>query len=425
MRPRMVTRRIWWTLPITVLLLALPAPPAHAEGTRDLYAADAFGSYSFAGQTVMSGKSAFVVLGCRAKPGTSIQSTAQSSEQSTPEGAPADGNAQTGSVNTSVAAIKKSGLSKSLSSAVANGINMLNGRITASRAKAVSATFKNGTGMHTTPAGSILSDLVVDGSTFAVSPGPNTTVTLPKVGYVILNEQASDLGGAVSFLAVNMIHVYATEPNAMGIPVGSQMIVSHAYSALKPAIGGILGGFAYGTKLFQGASAQSGPSAIVYMPCLGTDGKVATNQAAELAQPNVFDLATINDTAQGTVTSSRATGELASTVEHVNLLAGLVTADSVRADTHASGSGGIFSFNDGGSMLQNLVVAGRSVSSTVAPNTQIALPGIGTLWLHRVIRLPNSIDVRMIEIDIDQANPFGLQPGSVLQVAVAVLVAAA
>jgi hypothetical protein len=426
MRTRVVAWRVGWTLSLAlVLFFALPAARAPAAGTRDLYAADAYGSYSFVGQTATSGKSAFVALGCQAKPGTVLQNSAQSSEQGTPEDAPADGSTQTGSVTTSVSAIKQSSLSKSLSSAVTNGIDMLNGRITASRAKAVSATLKNSTGMHTTAAGSILSDLVVDGQRFAVTPGPNSTVTLPQLGHAVLNEQATSTTGSIPYLVVNMIHVYVTQPNELGLPVGSQMIVSRAYSALKPDIAGILGGFAYGSKLFQGASAQSGPSAQVFMPCLGTDGATLANQAAQVGQPSVFSLASVYDTARGKVTSSKASGELTSSVQNVTLLSGLITSDSVIADVHAVKSGSALSFSDTGSQLIDLVVAGRPISSTVGPNTRIDLPGIGTLWLHRVIKSQGRIEVRMIEIDVDQANPFGLTPGSVLQVAVAVAVAAA
>lgn len=426
MRTRVVARRVGWTLPFAlVLFLALPAAPAPAAGTRALYAADAYGSYSFVGQTATSGKSALVVLGCQAKPGTVIQNSAQSSDQGTPEGVPADGSTQTGSISTLVSAIKKPSLSKSLSSAVTNGINMLKGRITASRAKAVSATLQDSTGMHTSAAGSSLSDLVVDGKRFAVSPRPNSTVALSQLGHAVLNEQSSRNTGSVRFLVVNMIHVYVTQPNELGLPVGSQLIVSRAYSALKPNIAGVLGGFAYGSKLFQGDSAQSGPSAEVFMPCLGTEGAVLANQAAQVSHPSAFTLGTVYDTAQGTVTSTRASGELASRVQNVNLLNGLIKADSVIADVQALKSGSAVSFSNSGSSLVNLMVAGRPISATVAPNTRIALPGIGTLWLRRVIKTTSSIDVRMIEIEVDQANPFGLTPGSVLQVAVAVAVAAA
>jgi hypothetical protein len=421
-----MARRIGAAVPVALaLLLALPASPAPAASTRDLYAGEAYGSFAFVGQTATAGKSAFVVLGCQAKPGTVLQNSAGSSQGDTPDQVPAEGSTETGSINTSVSAIKKTNLSKTLSSATTNDVNMLAGRITASRAKAVSATFTDANGLHTSPEGSVLSDLTIDGDSFTVSPGPNTKVTLPELGYVVLNEQFPNTAAAVPSMVVNMIHVYVTQPNSFDLPVGSQMIVSRAYSALKPNISGTLGGFAYGSRLFQGTTAQSGPSAQVFMPCLGTDGAVVPNQLAEVGQPGVFDVAGIKNTAQGTVTSAQAAGDLIATVKNVSLLNGLVTADSVIADAHALKKGSTISFDDQGSKLANVKVAGRSVARPIAPNTRIPLPGIGTLWLHRVIRLAGSIDVRMIEIDVNQSNPFGLQPGSVLQVAVAVAVVAA
>src|SRR5438093_1707749 len=127
--------RILASLLVAAAVAFLAARPVEAGTTRDLYAAEAYGSYSFVGQTATSGKSAFVVLGCQAKPGTTIENTAQSSDQSPPDAPPppepapnpsppADpGTTKTGSVTTSVSAIKNTTLSKTLSSAVTNGIN--------------------------------------------------------------------------------------------------------------------------------------------------------------------------------------------------------------------------------------------------------------------------------------------------------------
>jgi hypothetical protein len=436
MRSRPATRKAGAVLPLTLLLLStLFGSRAEAAGTRELFAGDGYGSYTFAGQTAMSGKSAFVVLGCRAAPGTVVQNSAQSSDQAppdspapapTPAPAPSDpGTTQTGSVSTSVAAIQQSGVTKTLTTAKTNAVNMLKGRITASRAKAVSSTFRDGSGYHTSAAGSTLSDLVVDGKAFEVQPGPNTIVTLPDLGRAVFNEQFSTTSGSLPFMVVNMIHVYVTQPNALQIPVGTEMIVSRAYSALKTNIPGVLAGFAYGTKVGSSPSAQSSPSAIVYMPCLGTNGGVITNQTGTVGQLGVFSVGSTLDTAQGTVGSRDASGRLTSSVQAVDLLGGLVTADAVEAVAHTVKSGGAFAFDDQGSKILNLMVAGVPVSSAVAPNTRIDLPGIGTLWLHRVIRTPTSLDVRMIEIDVDQANAFGLEPGSVLQVAEALVIGAA
>ena len=96
----------------------------------------------------------------------------------------------------------------------------------------------------------------------------------------------------------------------------------------------------------------------------------------------------------------------------------LVTADLIKADAHASKSGGVFTFSDSGSHFTNLVVNGTPIADDVAANTQITVDGL-TIWLHRVIQKPNQITVRMIEIIVSGANPFGLNLNTDIQVAVA------
>jgi hypothetical protein len=133
---------------------------------------------------------------------------------------------------------------------------------------------------------------------------------------------------------------------------------------------------------------------------------------------------TVTDTAQGTITGTLASGETTSTVQALKLLSSdggqtfLVTADLVKADAHASKSGGVLSFSDSGSTFVNLVVNGTPIADNVAANTQITVDGL-TIWLHRVIQKPNQITVRMIEIIVNGANPFGLNLSTDIQVAVA------
>jgi len=66
----------------------------------------------------------------------------------------------------------------------------------------------------------------------------------------------------------------------------------------------------------------------------------------------------------------------------------------------------------------NLVVNGQPIDGDVAPNTKIRVDGL-TIWLHRVLQNSNSIEVRMIEIVVKRSNPFDLQIGTDVQVAVA------
>jgi hypothetical protein len=409
-------------IPLAVMLglflaISMMNSPAQAAPSRSLFSGAGYGSFAFVGQTVMSGRTAFVALGCQAKAGAHVENAMQSNQE---EEQQTGGSMSTGSVRTSADAIKNKSTTKTLTTATANGVNLLKGRITASRVRSVSATFTSGDGMRTSPSGTVLSDLVVDGDAFRVEPGPNTKVTLAGVGYVVLNEQFSNTEGPRAFLIVNGIHVYVTEQrNPLGIPVGTQYIVGHATSALQPGAAGSLGGTAYGHKLFEGKRMQSGPSAVVYMPCQGTGGKEVNNTSGSVQHRQVFAFGAVKTTGVGRVTSKSATSLMAASVDSVSLLSGLVTADSVTAKARAAKKGKSRSFRDAGSEFVNLVVAGRPMGSKIAANTRVPLPGIGTLWLHRVIRGPNSIEVRMIELEVKQDNPFGLTPGSKLQVAVA------
>jgi hypothetical protein len=401
---------------LTMVLTISLASPTQAAPPRSLFLGDGYGSYSFVGQSAVTGRTAYVVLGCQTKAGTHIENATQSNQE---EEEQTGGSMSTGSVGATADAIQNATTTKTLTTATTNRVNLLKGRITASRVRSVSATYTSGKDIRTSSSGSVLSDLVVEGKAVRAEPGPNTKITLAGLGYVVLNEQLGGTEGPMPFLVVNGIHVYVTEANAMGIPIGTQYVVAHAFSALEPSVSGVVGGLAFGHKLFEGGRAQSGPSAVVYMPCVGTGGKVVSNTMAGATHPKAFQLGTVKDTAMGRVEEKSATSQTTSSIQSVNLLSGLITADAIKAVATGTKNGNNPTFTDAGSKFVNLVVAGHPIGSETGPNRAIQLPGIGTLWLHRVIRGPNSIEVRMIDLEVKQENPFGLKPGSKLQIAVA------
>jgi hypothetical protein len=49
----------------------------------------------------------------------------------------------------------------------------------------------------------------------------------------------------------------------------------------------------------------------------------------------------------------------------------------------------------------------------------VRIAGLGALWLHRVVKGSNSIEVRMIELIVKHDNALGLPIGSDIQIAVA------
>jgi uncharacterized repeat protein (TIGR01451 family) len=101
-----------------------------------------------------------------------------------------------------------------------------------------SASTAGGGAASSNDTGTTFVNLVVNGTPIGGTPPPNTTITLPNIGFVVLNEQTCDGGSAAthtctgtthSGLTVRAIHVVVTK-NALGLLPGVDVIVSEAHS---------------------------------------------------------------------------------------------------------------------------------------------------------------------------------------------------
>ena len=73
-------------------------------------------------------------------------------------------------------------------------------------------------------------------------------------------------------------------------------------------------------------------------------------------------------------------------------------------------------FRDVSGGFTNLVVNGQAVGGDAPPNTSIPLPGIGTVWVHRVQRTAEGLRVTMLEVKVGSSNGLGLPAGSDLRI---------
>lgn len=380
-----------------------------AAQTSFNYQGDAYGTRVNVGNLVKSGPSALVVLGCTTKAGIHRTNTAVGVNLS-----PA---LTTGTIDTTADTFASP--VEARTSATVQNANLLSGLIRATVLRSVSATTHDSTGFHTSAAGTTFTSLVVGGNAIGVNVSPNTRINLAGLGYVIVNEQMARTSATSASLTVNAVHVVVTTVNTLNLAVGTNIIVAHATSGLAGPIHGTLDGQAYGSSVKLGSVVRSGPSFPIYMPCLGTNGVLRVHSGAGVNVPGVLVSGTIRNTAQGTVGTTSAVGEMTSTVESANVLSSLVQATVVKADAHAAKNSGAFSFSDSGSSFASLSVNGFPlINANVAANTQLNIAGVGTLYLHRVIRTANSIEIRMIELVVTQNLP-GLPAGSDIRVAVA------
>jgi hypothetical protein len=397
---------------------ARTATPSAQVGTSSgfQFVADAYGTQATLGNVVVAGKTAVSSLGACGIVEPPVHNENMVANASSPP------LFSTGVINTTADGnILQGNTLQAMATADVHDANLLAGLITADEVKAVSTTTHDNSGFHTSAAGSTFVNLVVAGIPIVVNPPPNTQINLPGFGRVVLNEQITRINARSASFTVNMIHVFITQANILNIPVGTQIVVAHASSGLTSGVQGTLDGQAYGTQARVTNVVTSGPSALVRMACLGTNGILRTNSVAEVQVPPLFSVGEVVDTALGTVNSTSAVGELTSTVQGVDVVTSLVTASLVKADAHASNIGGTLTFSDTGSMFVDLHVTGfPDIGDDVPPNTRLRIAGLGTLWLHRVIQTSNSIEVRMIEVIVTVANGFGISIGTVIQVAVAV-----
>jgi hypothetical protein len=426
---------------LTAMLASLASAPTLSANTESTaatippgtltVAGDAYGALARIGSSVNSGKVAAIALGG----GCTFNGSALPihKEDSVASLSVPLLNSSTGVVRTTGDAFQTSSRLVVQTKADVNDASLLGGLITAGEVTAASKTVFDGSGFRTSAAGSAFVSLVVNGRAISGSVAPNTEIALAGLGSVVLNEQIGQKDDRSASLTVNMIHVHITQENVFGYPVGTEIIVAHAFSAIKqqpePVIA-VVDGHAYGTSA-KGRIVSpvvirlsSGETARISVPCLGTDGKIRSNFVASVQVPStgsVLDATTIRTTAQGTVGPASASAETTATVDAVTLLSTLVHATAVKADAHASSGGGSPTFSDAGSAFGTLTVAGHpEIGADVPPNTQVAIAGLGTLWLHRVIEDSNSIEVRMIELEVTVAdNPFGLAVGTDVRVAVA------
>lgn len=419
----MSLRRLLQPVVVTAVTLGLLAPTAIAtagptqllpkpgSSGSALLTASAFGTFGSVGDVVASGKTAPVSLGsCGTFVAPRLNTRAVAGVDARPLVA-------SGTIGTSARSLRDQTRQGARSTSRVEQVNVLEGLITAASVRAVAAGTFDGT-HAVSAAGSELVDAEVAGVPIEGAPEPNTEIELPGIGRVVLNEQTVRQTANGSSLVVNMIHVFVTLPNPI-TPVGTEIVVGNATAGTNSSVAGTAASRAYGSFLKAEGRVVSGQTALASVGCLGSGGQVVVNGIAGIEIPGLVQTGTVTDTAVGEVTDTTSSSEASSVIEGVNVADGAVTATTVTAHASAQSNGRNGAYTDEGSSFVNLVVNGEAIGDDVEPNTMIEIPGLGTVWLRRIIRTPTAIEVRMIELVLEAGNTVGLAPLTELRVAVA------
>jgi hypothetical protein len=405
---QLLTRNALLLSAVGLAALAFGSSTASASAQEYSFRASAWGTELHVGSVVKSGRSAFVILGCTSTLGVNHSNTVASVK--IPKAL------FTGTIDTDAASKATHAGVASTSSAATQHVNLLGGVVKATAIKAVSTTRHNAsTGkFSTSAAGTHFVNLVIGGHAISGTPPANTKIPLPGIGYVVLNQHTSHVGSTSAGLRVIGIHLVVTGTTKRA-KSGTELDVSVANSSLKGPVTGVLRGLSFGTSAHAGSTVIAGRSFPEYMPCLGTAGKTIRNTGVGGALPGVLSSGTITSTVNGTVSSTQDSGETSSTIEHMKLLAGVIRASAVRADITANGNPP--ALGDNSSFVGLHVTGHPEINDSVPANTQVNLPGIGTLWLHKLVETSQGIKVIMIQLLItSHINPAGLPVGAKIDI---------
>jgi hypothetical protein len=367
------------------------------------------------------GRSAFQPCPCQGTGGKTLSNTVDSVETAD-EGRTLRANGTLSTVFTE----KTSSSARVKNTSTVTGLNALDGAITADVIKAVANTSANATTINSTPTGSEFVNLKIAGQSISADVAPNTRVNLPGVGYVLLKSvKTSGDGQRSSKITVEMLTVVVTQTNDFDLPVGSRIVVAHAvsgFSRSEPAV--IVGGQAYAATALTTTDAfknRVGKAAFVVIGCEGTNGKTRTNNVNTLDVGDVLSSGTGVTTAFGGPTASGTVAKTTATVENVELLGGLIVADTVKAVAQDTFKNGQRFSSTQGTQFAGLEVAGQAVPVDVAPNTRIDLPGIGYVIVNEQI-LPAAgstarTQVNGLRVKVNKNNTLGIPVGTQIIVA--------
>jgi len=168
-----------------------------------------------------------------------------------------------------------------------------------------------------------------------------------------------------------------------------------------------VGGTAYGT--YVNVSGVTSQSPVASLP---STGGMSVGDAQTFGVPSTLSAQWLKAVTTGAVDNPASTAQSTSELENVSILSGLISADNVTAIASSYRNAAGAASDAAGSGFVNLVVAGTALTTDVAPNTRVDLPGVGYVVLNEVQQTgdgatSSGITVNMIHV-VQQSPILGL-----------------
>jgi hypothetical protein len=156
-----------------------------------------------------------------------------------------------------------------------------------------------------------------------------------------------------------------------------------------------VGGKAFGS--YVNALGVTAQSPVATLP---STGGMAVGDAETFGVPRALDARWLKAVTTGAVDDPVSSSQSTSELENVSILNGLVTADNVTAIASSYRNAGGAASNTEGSGFVNLVLGGVPVTTDVAPNTRVDLPGVGYAVLNEQTRTGDGVSSSGITVNM-------------------------
>ena len=389
-------------LPLAALVAFAPA--ASASTTYNTFGGQAYGSVVAVGGTATSGHTAYGTL-CTTSLGVTHTKTTGSVN--------AGALGTIGAVTTKVYSTHSGATVKSVATSQTAGATMLGGTLglglittTAVMAR-TGSTYTGTTSTH------------IGGLTIAGVPVPVDATALDQSFSVVpgvtllINHQSSYTKYGAKVISVTGVRLTITSANLLGLGTGS-VVIGVAVASLHLPTHHLPYGSASGTTIQLGSTLKSGPTSPVYLPCGGSSGATRSNTAATLSVPSALSVGAVDTHAKSTDSATETAARTWSTIDSAVVLGGVVRVSGITAQAKAvrKNHGPVFR-TSAGTTIGKLKVNGHYLPVKVPENTKIAIPGVGTLYLYRVLKTSTGLHVIALELVLSQAMD-GLAKGTAI-----------
>ncbi len=221
---------------------------------------------------------------------------------------------------------------------------------------------------------------------------PNTRISLPGLGSIVLNEQITrNLNPVTTYAEVNMLDITLSVGNILHLAAGTRIIVGHA-SSLDRIVSVLASMQAHAFGLYTAlgvgnlAHVRLGPLPDTEIGCL--DGS-ASASAVDLRVSSLISGGVAQTRASGAILGSTVAVNSTEKITNLSLLGGLIRAGLLQEDANAvyDGKRGIgFGHFD----ALKLSIAGVTIQPDVHhTNDRFPLPGLGYVVVNEVV--PSSL----------------------------------